>query len=87
MSEMIERVARAIEEKSCYVISQHHAKALARAAIEAMWDPTRKMVYAAMTTPYPTVTEAGGLIPQAEKAVTLEWQAMIKASTEEDAKL
>jgi hypothetical protein len=40
MSEMIDRVARAIEAKSSYVISEHHSKALARAAIEAMRVPT-----------------------------------------------
>jgi hypothetical protein len=46
MSEMVERVARAIEAKSDYVISQHHAKALARAAIEAMREPTAAMIEA-----------------------------------------
>lgn len=40
MSEMVERVARAIEAKSNFAISQHHAKALARAVIEAMREPT-----------------------------------------------
>ena len=44
MSEMIERLARAIEAESNYVISQHHAKALARVAIEAMREPTEAML-------------------------------------------
>lgn len=35
--EMIERVARSIEVKSGYVISQHHARALSRAALEAAY--------------------------------------------------
>jgi len=42
-SEMVERVARVIETKSNYVISQHHAKALARAAIATMREPTEAM--------------------------------------------
>lgn len=44
MNEMVERIARAIEAESNYVISQHHAKALARAAIAAMREPTDAML-------------------------------------------
>lgn len=39
-NEMIERVARVIESISYYVISQHHAKSLARAVIVTMREPT-----------------------------------------------
>jgi hypothetical protein len=82
---MIERVARALAvltdwetelspgEKSYWL--EH-----ARIAIEVMREPTEEMVYAAMVTPYPTVKEAGGMLPQAKEAVRLEWQAMIDAA-------
>lgn len=49
MSEMIERVARALHEKMCeqdvngYLAAQLDAEGLARAAIEAMREPTEAM--------------------------------------------
>jgi len=83
MSEMIERVAKAIEAASQppgqkdYKILMENA---ARAAIEAMREPTDSMIVEAMTTAYPTVAEAGGVLEQGRAAARLEWQAMIDAA-------
>lgn len=48
MSEMVERLAREIERKSNYVISEHHSKALARNVLEAMREPPDTMVDAGL---------------------------------------
>lgn len=50
---------------------------MARAAIEAMREPTRSMVSEAMIQPHPSVAEAGGVIQQGEEAVRIDWRAMI----------
>ena len=73
MNEMVERVARAIEADSNYVISQHHSKALARAAIAAMREPTASMIDAAWE-PGPRPVDFGDYDPQGI------YQAMIDAA-------
>jgi hypothetical protein len=87
---MVERVARAIYAADLGDWGEPMPKSVretyrcrARAALEAMLEPTKTMVYAAMTTPYPTVAEAGGMIPQAKQATRLEWNAMIEAALTE----
>jgi hypothetical protein len=78
MSEMVERIARAIEAKSDYVISQHHAKALARAAIEALRDPSYAMLESggiSITRPGNDETNSDYEIWDTE--VRQIWQAMI----------
>lgn len=55
----------------------------ARAALQAIREPTEQMILAAMITSYPTVEQAGGLIQQARAAVRLEWQAMVEAALSE----
>lgn len=42
--DMIERVARAISEVDCLPLGPAHARAMARAAIEAMREPTTAMI-------------------------------------------
>lgn len=92
MSEIIERVARALHKRMAggrvtwdelSLFSKAAARDVARAAILAMREPTEAMVYEAMTTAYPTVKEAGGMLPQAKEAARLEWQAMIDAALTE----
>ncbi len=43
VSEMFDRIARAIEDKSNYIISSHHAKALARTVLATLREPTKSM--------------------------------------------
>lgn len=88
MSEMVERVARAQwnldlkwgsrpgwddadpEQRSA-------AMDLARAAIEAMREPTDGMIGEAMIQPHPSVADAGGVIEQGRAAIRIDYQAMI----------
>lgn len=92
---MVERVARAIwgelslwsrplEAKPTWDQlsggNKELGRLLARAAIDAMREPTNDMIMAAMITPSPTVAEAGGVLPQAREHTRLEWQAMIDAA-------
>lgn len=46
----LEEVARAIEAKSGYVISQHHAKALARTVLEVVREPNEAQYNALCAT-------------------------------------
>lgn len=55
----------------------------ARAAFQAILEPTERMILAAIMTSYPTVEQAGGLIQQARAAARLEWQAMVEAMLSE----
>jgi hypothetical protein len=89
VSEMIERVAKAIagymhpdrldkywddwigEEE------RRHYRVQARAAIEAMRDPTDAMVWETMTTPLPSIAECGGIIEQGKAAIKIQWQVMV----------
>jgi hypothetical protein len=76
---MVERVVWALIEEHADQKAMPSSVYLrmARAVIEEMREPTDAMVMAAMITPFPTVKEAGGVVPQGQAAVRLEWQAMI----------
>lgn len=87
MSEMIGRVALALQEKlqgaqvDVSVTGRPlYLADLARAAIEAMREPTDKMIVEAMIQPLPSVTEAGGVLEQGRASARIEWQAMIDAA-------
>ncbi len=92
MSEMVERVARVLTELAGYDpdeavinLSKPDGKGFrwefsstqARAVIEAMREPTKAMVTAAMVQPHPSVAESGGVIQQGEAAIRIDWRAMI----------
>ena len=74
MSEMVDRLARQIESKSNYVISEHHAKALARSLLEVMKVPTEAMVRAGTVSWDPM--DGSPIRPIFEP--TLPYQAMIE---------
>jgi hypothetical protein len=50
---------------------------VARAAIEAMREPTDAMVWETMTTPLPSIAECGGIIEQGKAAIKIQWQVMV----------
>ena len=83
MNEMVERVARAIEAESNYVISQHHSKALARAAIAAMRDPTEAMARAGAVRWHEPMSYGDAPLPYLGDSGAIVWERAIDAALEE----
>ncbi len=94
MSEMVERAARAMALEDNGVdhwdvmsedgdghgyVGKNEYQMMARAAIEAMREPTQEMITAAMVQLHPSVDERG-VIQQAVDGARLDWQAMIDAA-------
>ena len=93
---MVERVLKAIQREDDPISDGSHSQTfsppnaredrqrrMARAAIEAMRDPTEAMICEAMIKPHPSVAEAGGIIEQGRAAVKIDYQAMIDAALSE----
>ena len=92
---MVEQVARAIDRQAFYAWDKHGrdtnarqcAFAQARAAIEAMSEPTEAMVLDGHAeTPYCNGADPHGIIGDrsCNEAITDVWQAMIRAALKED---
>lgn len=83
MNEMVERVAKQLAALWQFYAPPGNSpdmpywRDMARAAIEAMREPTKEMIVAAMIQPHPSVAEAGGVIEQGREAVKIDYRAMI----------
>ena len=97
MSEMIERVAKAAFEsqdwefapRGCFEEQtegvQEVFRTVARAMLEAMREPTGRMVVHAMIQPHPSVADFGGdILAQGRAATKIDYQAMIDAALGKD---
>ena len=90
MTDMIERVARAIHEKQYGSITSPYgdpqdqktkwSKVLARVAIEAMREPTGEMLDASLGHMVPANKQEQFMVQETRKEDAITWQAMIDAA-------